>query len=129
MATIYLASARDRYGIEELARREGLDLTAFEKEMNITLLHKPDGYLKGLADIADDSNVRTVMLIDDEPSFHAMAKAYFDGRTVHAYANPRKAVDDYKNGKLRPDVVITDLQMPEMDGFDVIKAIRELEGK
>lgn len=127
MATIYLASGKDRQGVTEIAAEKGIDFPRFEKEYGITFLQKPVGYVEGLKRIREEYAGKNVMVIDDEEMFHNMVTAYLDRCVVRAYENPREAVKQYRD--LRPDVVITDLQMPEMDGFDVIKAIRELEGE
>ena len=39
--------------------------------------------------------------------------------------NGEKALESYK--EFHPDVVLTDIMMPESDGFDVIKKIREFD--
>lgn len=51
-------------------------------------------------------------LIADEPDMHLVAEA----------ENGRQALDLFR--KHRPDVTLMDLQMPDMDGFEAIDAIR-----
>lgn len=41
--------------------------------------------------------------------------------------NGRLAVEEFKS--LAPDLIIMDVSMPEMNGYDATKAIRELEDK
>ncbi len=47
------------------------------------------------------------------------------GHNVHVANNGREAVEALDNGKF--DVVLMDVQMPEMDGFEATAAIREKE--
>jgi CheY-like chemotaxis protein len=48
------------------------------------------------------------------------------GHSVHIVANGRQALAAVQ-GSQRFDVMLLDVQMPELDGFQVIKAIRETE--
>ena len=70
------------------------------------------------------------LVVDDDLSLRlsmcaALAKVGFD--TVEA-ANGHEAVGLFQSGK--PDLILLDVVMPEMDGFETCAAIRELqEGK
>ena len=62
----------------------------------------------------------TVLIVDDHPSFRASARAILeaDGFTVVGEAEDGAgalaAVEE-----LRPDVMLLDVQLPDMDGFEV----------
>ena len=63
---------------------------------------------------------QTVLIVDDHPSFRASARAILeaDGFSIVGEA------EDGATGlallrKLRPDVVLLDVQLPDMSGFDV----------
>lgn len=67
----------------------------------------------------------TVLVIDDEPPIRRLVRAALE---PHAYR-----VRDAENGQLglqeavacRPDVVVLDLGLPDMDGLNVLKRLRE----
>jgi DNA-binding NarL/FixJ family response regulator len=68
---------------------------------------------------------RTVLIVDDHPSFRATARAVLeaDGFDVVGEAA------DGSNGlakarELRPDVVVLDVQLPDVDGFEVAARLR-----
>ena len=68
----------------------------------------------------DCAVTRTVLIVDDHPSFRASARAILeaDGFSIVGEA------EDGATGlallrKLRPDVVLLDVQLPDMTGFDV----------
>jgi CheY-like chemotaxis protein/two-component sensor histidine kinase len=84
-------------------------LTAFESELS------PDA-LKG----------RRVLLVDDDPDAREalMAVLGYYGAEVRSASNVLEALEAFV---LRPpDVLVSDLAMPEQDGFDLIRLIRAL---
>jgi DNA-binding NarL/FixJ family response regulator len=71
---------------------------------------------------------RTALIVDDHPSFRASARAMLetegfevvgelaDGASVVAAVN-----------ELRPDVVLLDVQLPDMSGFDVCALLQSFD--
>lgn len=70
---------------------------------------------------------KRVLLIEDEEQMQLLIGNYLDnyGFTTRAYADPRDALDALLVKKEAFDIVILDLMLPGMDGFDVAKAIKE----
>jgi CheY-like chemotaxis protein len=70
---------------------------------------------------------RRILLVEDsEPAVIQMTDVLTDqGYEVQAARNGREALAQI--GVSRPDAVILDLMMPEMDGFEVLQAIRSVE--
>ncbi|MHA6345224.1 response regulator [Roseivivax sp. CAU 1761] len=68
-----------------------------------------------------------ILAIDDSRTIRAMLRLTLGraGFEVHTAADGRAAVD--RLDALAPDLVITDLNMPRLDGFGVIAAIRRHE--
>lgn len=76
-----------------------------------------------------EKQLKTVLLVDDEQLMLNSMKTLVDweehGFSIVAAAhNGKRALEYYK--QLRPDLVITDIVMPIMDGLELIKEIREL---
>ncbi|MFS0862024.1 response regulator [Fredinandcohnia sp. 179-A 10B2 NHS] len=69
-----------------------------------------------------------LMITEDEPLVRAGLKQYFDWESLGVCA-----IVEAENGKEgmevalreRPDLVITDIRMPEMDGLEMIEKLRE----
>ncbi len=65
-----------------------------------------------------------ILLIDDEPEILDCLSAALalKGFTSKQFCDPREAIETYKREKF--DVVITDFKMSEMNGIDVVEALR-----
>jgi len=67
-----------------------------------------------------------VLVVDDEPTVRSVVAEYIraDGSRVTEVADGRAALDVVAND--RPDVVVLDVMLPEVDGFEVLASIREI---
>jgi CheY-like chemotaxis protein len=67
----------------------------------------------------------SVLLVEDDEAQRERVRAWLDGGqwSVQEAANGREALARLQNGK--PDVILLDLMMPEMDGFAVVAALQK----
>ena len=67
-----------------------------------------------------------VLVVDDDPMVRYLAQKHLeiDGLTVAVEENGEQAVSAVK--QLRPDIVLMDVVMPEMNGFDACLKLREI---
>jgi CheY-like chemotaxis protein len=65
-----------------------------------------------------------ILLVDDDPQILLMMKRTLDkeGYSTVALASGKAALDTIQEH--RPDLVILDLSMPELDGFDILRIVR-----
>jgi CheY-like chemotaxis protein len=66
-----------------------------------------------------------VLIVDDDPDIRdAVGECLrYEGYDVHAAADGRDALDRLEFG-LKPDVILLDLMMPVLNGFDVLQALQ-----
>ena len=73
-----------------------------------------------------DPRTMTALVVDDEPYLVDLVRLNLDAEGYHVLtaANGQEALERLKAGL--PDVVILDVMMPEMDGFETLARIREV---
>jgi len=69
-----------------------------------------------------------VLLVEDEPTISLIIKDTFkdEGFSIEHATDGNKGLHYFINWK--PDVIIADIMMPEMDGFEMVKRIRKSNG-
>src|SRR5688500_15885845 len=68
-----------------------------------------------------------VLVVDDDPKSLDIAASLlaFYGATVDCAKNGQEGID--LAHKLRPDFMISDLSMPTLDGWDLIRQLKKIE--
>jgi len=67
----------------------------------------------------------SVVFVEDDPSIRKLVQAALrdSTHTIHIATNGREGLELI--GRVRPDVVFTDVSMPEMDGLQLADAIKK----
>lgn len=84
----------------------------------------PLNYSKDKRELASK---KRLLLVEDTPFFQRMAKRYLEnaGYEVSLSKNGKEAFENLKNATF--DAVVSDIQMPVMDGFGLVKRIRQTD--
>ena len=66
-----------------------------------------------------------LLLVDDEPGLREAVQAYLEdsGYTVHTATNGREGWETLQ--RVLPDLVITDVMMPQVSGYEFLKQLRD----
>jgi len=72
--------------------------------------------------------VQTILLIEDDLDMQELISDYLGNYDfkVRAFAKPKDALNNLAQNKNLYNLVVLDLMLPQMDGFDVCKKIREI---
>jgi len=110
--------------VKDLSDRERQVLSA----LNAPIFEKGPGWrpalLQRLQLIARASSGQKVLVVDDNPAGRELVREYLQDcvASITEAANGREALEKLRTGL--PDLVLLDIQMPEMDGYEVLREIR-----
>src|SRR3712207_7565047 len=80
--------------------------------------------------VLTESRQRTfsVLLIDDDVDILTIFKSSLAQAGMHTYAftNPMLAVGHFRRNANSYDIVVTDIRMPQMNGFQVARAVKQI---
>lgn len=70
-----------------------------------------------------------LLLVEDDENLAYMEKSCFEdiieGYEVKTAVNGRQGLEEWKT--FQPDVIVSDIDMPIMDGLEMVRKIREVE--
>src|SRR5215471_19782281 len=75
-----------------------------------------------------ENDKQTILIVDDEPDITTALKMYLEiqGFHVDAFTDPVYALAQFKAGFY--PLLILDIKMPEMNGFELYKEIKKKDG-
>ena len=75
------------------------------------------------------ATMKTVLIVDDEPDVKLALKIALEenGFEVDAFDDPVMALDNFRKGVY--DLLILDIKMPKMHGFELYREIRKIDSQ
>jgi two-component system chemotaxis sensor kinase CheA len=85
--------------------------------------------VKALRHRPDVKHPKTVLLAEDSPFFRQQVQRFLesDGFRVIAFEDAQRAWSALESGRVAPDMVVTDIEMPNMNGYEFCRRIRSCE--
>lgn len=74
----------------------------------------------------NDENLGTILYVEDDPNNRTLIRRILgaEGYTVYEAANASAAMETLKS--LKPDLILMDINMPDVDGYTLTAKIRAL---
>jgi len=84
----------------------------------------------GVSTCDDEPMPRTVLIVDDHPSFRATAHALLEAEGFSVVGEAADGAEALaKTKELHPDLVLLDVQLPDLDGFEVTRRLIASDGE
>lgn len=101
------------------------NMTLFIDIYRLIELSEPDWFEDRRKETPPPEDLHKILLVEDSPFFRQLVKGYLeaDGYHVTVANNGKSGFDKLKSGEF--DLIVSDLQMPVMDGFEFIEAVRQ----
>jgi DNA-binding NarL/FixJ family response regulator len=72
----------------------------------------------------------TVLIVDDHPSFRASARTLLESEGYEVVGEAEDGESALRAvAELHPDLVLLDIQLPDLDGFEVAERVRDLDAR
>jgi CheY-like chemotaxis protein len=85
----------------------------------------PDELTSAVQEAEKDSQIDRILIIDDQPESVRLFTQLLDEQGQYRVFSAANGVEGIQLvARRRPDLVILDLRMPEMDGFQVVQELR-----
>jgi DNA-binding response OmpR family regulator len=68
---------------------------------------------------------KKILVIDDEPAIHKLLKVILEDEGFHIVGPEEQDTTPQSIIGGKPDLIILDIMMPEVNGFDVLKMLKE----
>lgn len=71
---------------------------------------------------------RSVLLVDDEPDIVNSVRRWLeaDGFKVYGFTDPLQALEYFQNNSNNIDLVLSDVRMRKLDGYELVKKIKAI---
>ncbi|MBI3812927.1 MAG: response regulator [Nitrospinae bacterium] len=78
----------------------------------------------------DETDSRHILYIDDSPDIRNLLECLLklEGYETSSASNGKEAIDCLDNNSCSPDLILLDIEMPVMDGYQTCREIRSRKG-
>lgn len=74
---------------------------------------------------------KAIMLVDDEPDICTIVKKFVNGNgyRISTFTSPTLALEHFRQDPEKYEVLVTDIKMPEMSGFELARNVKAINPK
>ena len=85
--------------------------------------------MKGQKEQVSGKNSKYILAVDDDPDIAILIKQTLqkNGLKVSAFTDPAMALEDFKVNCKDCSVILSDIRMPGMNGYELIKKTKEID--
>jgi CheY-like chemotaxis protein len=85
--------------------------------------------IKDHGNTSDDYNRSSILVVDDDPDIARLIVQWLDrdGYKATAFTDPAMALEDYKLNCNTCSLILSDIRMPGMNGYEFIKKTQEID--
>ena len=81
--------------------------------------------MEAAAWLSYDGRMRTVLVVDDHPTFRATARALLEAEGFDVVGEAEDGASALAEvERLQPQIVLLDIQLPDIDGFEVLARLQ-----
>lgn len=83
------------------------------------------------SNMISNSIYKYIMIVDDEPDILSLFSDYLQlkGLKVRTFEDPIQALSEIQVNHSSYDMIISDIRMPQMSGFEFIKRVNKIDNK
>ena len=72
---------------------------------------------------------KNILVLDDDPQILSLIKRTLckQGFSVVTYSDPDDALEYFRRSNIEYDLIITDIEMPKMNGFDFVGKVKNID--
>ena len=84
-----------------------------------------NGYRRNVKSVEEEGRVKTILVVDDKANVRTLVKDYLTQENYRVVTAENGQQGLYAARHEKPDLILLDIMMPEMSGYDFLRAFRK----
>ena len=120
---VFLTDIREEYS--DIVISQVIDSWNLENPAKLTITYESET-IHNRFDLYTEPGERRVYIVDDDEMILSQAKEILEvnGIAVFTFSSGKELISSLESEEKKPDLILLDIKMPEMDGFETLEKIR-----